>query len=83
MGRDEATEGALCQNLAVLGCQTIEEHLGDSARIILEVLTQFLEVGAGSMPAVLLDRLRSSPLLSDECLQSDFKSLHRIRGILN
>ena len=82
-GRDGVPEGTLSRNLAVLGPQPTEEHLGDSARSILKVFAQLLEVGAGLMPAVLLDRLRSSPLLSDEALQSDAGSLHRIRGILN
>ena len=81
--RDAASEATLMGNRVVLGPQTIEEHLADSAKGALEVLAQLLESGTGLMPAVLLNCLRDSPLLSDERLQHDTRSLHRIRRILD
>ena len=81
--RNEAPEGTTGTGRPVLGPQTLKEHLEDSAQRVLEVLAQLLESGTGSVPAELLGRVGSSPLLSDTRLQDDSKSLDCIRGILN
>ena len=78
-----APEGTPSEGQAPLGPGIIEKRLADSARCVLEVLAQLLEVGTGLIPAVLLDRVRNSPLLSDRRLQHDTSSLHRIRVILD
>jgi hypothetical protein len=66
-----------------IGPKTLEEHLEDTARDILRVLTRLIEVGVGSMPVALLDRIRSSVLLADELLDHHVDSLRRIGALLN
>ena len=83
VARNEASDGTVCENGAIIGPQTLEEHLGDSARRVLEVLAQLLESGTGLMPAELLARVGNSPLLSDKRLHNDTGSLRRIRVILD
>ena len=78
-----APEGTPSESQAHLGPEIIEKRLADSARCVLEVLAQLLEAGTGLMPAVLVNRVRNSPLLSDRRLQLDTSSLHRIRTILD
>ena len=81
--QDMAPEGTLSDNRVVIGPQTLEEHLADSARRILEVLAELLESGTGLVPADLLNRLIYSPLLSDRGLHHNTSSLCRIRGLLD
>jgi hypothetical protein len=76
-------QGTSSETRVVLGPKTLEEHLEDSARDILRVLTRLLEVGVGSMPVALLDRIRNSVLLSEERLDHDVDSLSRIRVLLS
>ena len=83
VAQDMAPEGTLSESRAFIGPQTLEEHLEDSARRILEVLAELLESGTGLMPAELLSRIGNSPLLSDSQLHDDAGSLHRIRVILD
>ena len=68
---------------APLGPEILEKRLAESARCVLEVLAQLLEAGTGLIPAVLLNRVRNSPLLSDRRLDHDTSSLDRIRVILD
>ena len=82
-GQHEGPEGPTPPIPAAIGPKTMEEHLKDSARWTLKVLAQLLEAGADSMPAILLDRVRNSSLLSDERLHYDTDSLHRIQATLN
>ena len=77
------TKGTPNEIQAPLHHKIIERRLADSARCVLEVLAQLLEPGTGLMPAVLLNRVRNSPLLSDRRLDHDTSSLHRIRAILD
>ena len=79
----EASEGAPSEDRAIIGPQTLEEHLRDLAHGVLGVLAQLLEAGTGLMPAELLNRLIDSPLLSDRRLHHDTSSLCCIRGILD
>ena len=73
----------MTHNQAAIEPETKEEHLQDSARGTLNVLAQLLEAGADLMPAMFLDRVRSSSLLSDERLHHDVDSLRRIQAVLN
>ena len=81
--QDMASEGALSENRATIGPQSLEEHLEDSARRVLEVLAELPESGAGLMPKELLSRIENSPLLLDPQLHDNAGSLHRIRVILD
>ena len=81
--QDIASEGTLSENSVVIGPETLEEHLADSARRVLEVLAELLESGTGLIPAELLGRVGNSPLLLDPHLHDDAGSLHRIGVILN
>ena len=81
--QETAPEGTPSEGRAPPRPEIIEKRLADSAGCVLEVLAQLLEAGTGSMPAVLLDRVRNSPLLSDRCLDHDTSSLNRIRTILD
>ena len=83
VAEETAAEGSPSEGRAPPGPEIIEKRLADSARCVLEVLAQLFEVGTGLMPAVLLDRVRNSPLLSDGRLDHDTSSLHRIKIILN
>ena len=67
---------------AEMGPKTMDEYLEDSARGTLKVLALLLEAGADSMPDTLLDRVKNSPLLSDERLRHDVDSLRRISVVL-
>jgi len=60
----------------------IEERLEVSARGLLGLLAQLLAVGTNVMPAPLLHRLRSSCLLSEECVHHDLESLRHIQTML-
>ena len=83
VAQDMAPGGTLSDSRAVIGPQTLEGHLADSARRVLEVLTELLESGTGLVPAELLNRLIYSPLLSDKGLHHETSALRRIRGILD
>ena len=62
--------------------QRNEEYLEASGRGLLGVLALLLPTGDHLMPAALLERLRNSPLLSDERLRHDTESLSRINAVL-
>ena len=81
--QEMAPERTPSEGPAPPGPEIIEKRLADSAGCVLEVLAQLLEAGTGLMPAVLLDRVRNSPLLLDRRLQLDTSSLHRIRAMLD
>jgi len=79
---DEEDEG-IPQGGAAAALEWNEERLETSGRGLLGVLASLVEAGADLMPAELLDRLGSSPLLSDERLLHDSMSLSRIRAVLD
>ena len=81
--RDEPFEGTSYGGEAALTVKLSEERLGASGHGLLEVLALLVEAGATSISAALLDRLRSSPLLSDERSCHDTESLFRIKAVLN
>ena len=83
LAQNESSEGATAHNQAAIEPETKEEHLQESARETLNVLAPLLEAGAGLMPAIFLDRVRSSSLLTDERLHHDIDSLRRIQVVLN
>lgn len=72
--RNKAPEGTHNGGTA-LTVNQIEKHLEDSGHAALGGLAAFLEAGAHSIPTALLERLRTSLLLSDERLRHDVKSL--------
>jgi len=79
---DEEDEG-MTHGGAAAALKWNEERLEASGHGLLGVLASLVEAGADLMPAELLDRLGSSPLLSDERLLHDSMSLSRIRAILD
>ena len=83
VAQETAPEGTSSEGQAPLDPEIIEKRLEDSAGSVLEVLAQLLEAGTGLMPVVLLNRVRTSPLLSDRRLHHDTSSLARIRVILD
>jgi hypothetical protein len=82
IGWDEASDGMLDEDGIAQRSKPSEEHLEATGRGLLGVLALLLEAGADSMPATLLDRVRGSPLLSDERLSDDNGSLSRIKAVL-
>ena len=76
--QNKGPEGAVTINNIKIG----PKMMGEMARGTLKILAQLLEAGVDLMPDTLLDRVKNSPLLSDERLCHDTESLRRINVVL-